>query len=241
MNEKQKPVAIITGAGSGIGRAITLALASEGFRLGLVGRTASRLEETKQLAEAKCHHDEGMIVIPADVGDPKQSSLIVDRTLRSFGRVDVLINNAALGPMLPLSEPDEAVLLETFEVNLFGPMRMTAKLWPVFLEQGSGCVINISSVATIDPFPGLSIYAAAKAGLESLTRSIHNEGHEQGIKAYAIAPGAVETQMLRSLLTVEQLPTEKTLTPEDIASVVVECVLGQRDQEIGKTIVVPSP
>lgn len=241
MNDEQHPVAIITGAGSGIGRAITLALAREGYRLGLVGRTASRLEETKQLAEAKLHHDAELIVIPADVGDPRQPTVIVDRTLRSFGRVDVLINNAALGPMLPLSEPDEVVLLETFEVDLFGPMRMMASLWPVFLEQGSGCVINISSVATIDPFPGLSIYAAAKAGLESLTRSIHNEGREQGIRAFAIAPGAVETQMLRSLLTVEQLPTEKTLAPEDIASVVVACVLGQRDQERGKTIVVPSP
>lgn len=241
MADAHQPVAIITGAGSGIGRAITLALAREGYRLGLVGRTATRLEETRQLAEAKIHHHAEMIVIPADVGDPQQPAVIVDRTLRSFGRADVLINNAALGPMLSVSEPDEKALLETFEVDLFGPLRLTAKLWPVFLEQGSGCVINISSVATIDPFPGLSIYAAAKAGLESLTRSIHNEGAGQGIRAFAIAPGAVETDMLRSLLSVEELPKEKTLAPEDIARVVAQCLKGDRDGEAGQTIVVPSP
>ncbi len=241
MSEPKQDVAIVTGAGSGIGRAIAIMLAKQNYRLALVGRTTSKLEETRLLAEAKLHEAVEMTVIPSDVGDPGQPTVIVDRTLRAFGRVDVLINNAASGPIQPVEVSDEEALHRTFEVDLFGPMRLVARLWPVFLDQAAGCVINISSMATIDPFPNLSIYAAAKSGLESLTRSIHNEGAGHGIRAFAIAPGAVETDMLRTLVTMEDLPTEKTLAPEDVARVVVDCVFGRKDEQMGQTIVLPSP
>ncbi|MCZ6835277.1 MAG: SDR family NAD(P)-dependent oxidoreductase [Planctomycetota bacterium] len=235
LNENERPVAIVTGAGSGIGRAISLRLAAAGHRLVLIGRTMSRLEETQGLLESQA------LVISADLGKSDQPARIVEATLEAVGRVDVLINNAASGPYKPIEETTDTDLHDTFEVDLFGPMRLVTKLWPHFTAQGSGCVVNISSMAAASPFPGLSVYAAAKSGLESLTRSIFNEGDQLGIRAYSIAPGAVETDMLRGILSKDQLPTENTLDPDDVAKVVVECVHGEREADRGKTILMPSP
>jgi NAD(P)-dependent dehydrogenase (short-subunit alcohol dehydrogenase family) len=96
-------------------------------------------------------------------------------------------------------------------------------------------------MSTVDPFPGLAIYAASKAALESLARSIKNEGHAYNIKAFNIAPGAVETLMLRSFIDESALPRDKTLSPEAVATVIADCVTGQRDAENGTTIILPSP
>ena len=234
MTQSTYPVAIITGAGSGIGRAIAIALAKENYRIALVGRREDPLEETGQLIQAKLHNGIEALVIASDVGEPDQAAVIVDRTLRAFGRVDLLVNNAASGPCAPVERIDDDELRQTFEIDLFGPMRLTARLWDVYRDQGGGCVINISSMATIDPFPGLSIYAAAKSGLESLTRSTHNEGAALGINAYAIAPGAVETAMLRSLLSEDELPRERTLDPDEIAGIVVQCATRRRESDRGQ-------
>ena len=241
MTSEDSPVAIITGAGSGIGRAISLHLAGENHRLVIVGRTESTLRETRDLINSDHNPSPEILIVTSDIGVPDQPAIIVEQVMSRFGRVDVLINNAASGPLAPVEELDEQELHQTFEVNLFGPMRLISCLWPVFLEQGSGCVINISSMATVSPFPGLSIYAASKSGLESMTRSIHNEGADKGITAWSIAPGAVETSMLRSLISREDLPTEMTLSPDDVARVVVDCVLGRRCEPAGSVIVLPSP
>lgn len=241
MEVDHHPATVITGAGSGIGRATALMLAMEGHHLALVGRTGSKLEETEKLIQAKLHDGARTVIVPADVGDPHAPAVIVDHALRAFGRVDALVNNAGVGPYKPIAETDEDDLHHTFEVDLFGPIRLVARLWNVFLEQGGGCVVNVSSMATVDPFPGLSVYAAAKAGLESLTRSIHNEGSQQGIAAYSVAPGAVETDMLRGIFSTEVIAESQTLEPEDVARVVVDCVLGRREAEKGRTILVPSP
>ncbi|MCH7547313.1 MAG: SDR family oxidoreductase [Planctomycetes bacterium] len=241
MTLENSPVALITGAGSGIGRAISLQLAGENHRLALVGRTESKLRETRDLINDNHNPAPEILIVTSDLGASDQPARIVEQIMRRFGRVDVLINNAASGPLAPVEKLDEHALHQAFEVNLFGPMRLISCLWPVFLDQGAGCVVNISSMATVSPFPGLSIYAASKSGLESMTRSIHNEGADQGITAYSIAPGAVETSMLRNLISREELPTKMTLSPEAVARVVVECVLGRRAEPAGSVIVLPSP
>jgi len=241
MAVSSQPAAIITGAGSGIGRAIAARLAEAGWRVALVGRTESKLLETASIIRARQSRDSDTLVIVADVGDPAQPGRIIDHALRAFSRVDGLVNNAAVGPLKPLAETTESDLRLTFETDLFGPVRLVARLWRVFIEQGGGCVVNISSMATVSPFPGLSVYAMAKSGLESLTRSIHNEGHERGITAYSIAPGAVETPLLRSIFSESQIPRDRTLDPDAVASVAVECLLGRRPEDRGRVIILPSP
>ena len=234
-------MAIVTGAGTGIGREISAQLAEAGYRVVLVSRSQAHLESTTNEIKERLSEPPKMLIVPADLTDQQQALSIVDQTMNELGRVDVLVNNAAVAPTLPIEETTGDVLSQTFSLNIYAPALLVASLWKVFQQQASGCIVNISSMATIDPFDGLSIYAASKAALESLTRSIVNEGRPWGISAYAIAPGAVETPMLRTLLSKEELPSEKTLSPAAVAKVVLQCVMGRRCDDLGRTIVLPSP
>jgi NAD(P)-dependent dehydrogenase (short-subunit alcohol dehydrogenase family) len=235
------PVAMITGAGSGIGRATALQLARRGWRLGLLGRRRETLEATADLIAAHVAVPQPQIILPADVALASETNSAVDQVAARFGRVDALVNNAALPHLAPVHETTDEQYRMVFEANVVGPAHLVARLWPFFVSQAGGTIVNISSMATMDPYPGLGAYAASKAALESLTRSIANEGRSLGIRAFAIAPGAVETPMLRSIFSVQQIPPARTLEPDAIAKVIVECVLGEHHDDSGKVIYVRSP
>ena len=229
------PVAIVTGAGSGIGRETCLMLAEEGYALALVGRREHKLQEVRaEIADSAVAQETQ--VIAADLADPSSAKAIVTETLDRWGRIDCLVNNAGSLEMATIEETTDDLLQSTFEVNTFSPARLIAASWPIFLRQEHGCVVNVSSMATKDPFPGLSVYAAAKSAVESLTRSVMNEGRSMGIMAYAVAPGAVETPMLRSLWNEDELPPSQAMAPDKIARVIVDCIMGRREQDLGLTI-----
>lgn len=231
------PVAIVTGAGGGIGCSICIELAKAGYRIALVGRSKTSLQAAVNEIAVCVSDVPETLVIPADLSDNLQAAHIVRTTYQHWGRIDALINNAAACPDFPIGQTTIQELHGVFAINYFGPALLVAELWPIFIQQDSGCVINISSIATVDPFPGLSMYAATKAAMESLTRSIINEAGDTNITSYSIAPGAVETSMLRSLISIEDLPTDKTLNPATVASVVLDCAIGRRSSDNGKTIV----
>jgi NAD(P)-dependent dehydrogenase (short-subunit alcohol dehydrogenase family) len=229
----EQPVAIVTGAGSGIGRATALMLAERDYRLTLVGRRPEPLLEVSKTIGEKC-----CLVIPADVGQAGECEQIVGRTHRQFGRIDVLVNNAGFAPLLAIDHTPPDILDEIFRVNALGPAYLTHFAWPIFVDQKRGRIVNISTLGTIDPFAGFFGYAAAKAAVNLMAKSCAKEGRAPGIKAFAIAPGAVETQMLRANFSEAKLPKSKTLPPERIAAVILECIDGKRDAENGGTIVV---
>ncbi|MGP1309461.1 MAG: SDR family NAD(P)-dependent oxidoreductase [Phycisphaerales bacterium] len=234
-----RPVAIVTGAGSGIGLASARGLAGAGFDLLLVGRREGPLRaaiEGIRAETAAC----AALAFPADVAETANARRIVDACLDRFGRIDCLVNNAGLAPLLPIDRTTPEVLHEVFAVNAVGPGALIAACWPTFLAQRSGRVVNISTMGTADPFPGFFAYAAAKAAVNSFARSIAKEGAEHGVRGFAIAPGAVETPMLRALFDEQAIPREATLTPETIAAIVVECATGARDAESGATIFAPN-
>ncbi len=250
MTTSSTPVAFITGAGSGIGRAIAIQLAAHQFRLALVGRRLDALEETGQIiTEASSTGDSpsSWIAISADITDPDQIADAITATDERFSRLDVLINNAGFAPLATPDESDPELIRVVFEINALAPTWAVAAVWPIFQRQGSGCVVNISSMATQDPFPGLFAYAAAKGSVNVLAKAcvasgqVFTESGGSGVRAFAIAPGAVETDMLRSILTEDQLPKDATLSPEAVAEVVCQCVLGKCDDQIGQTIPIPSP
>jgi NAD(P)-dependent dehydrogenase (short-subunit alcohol dehydrogenase family) len=223
--------ALITGGGTGIGRATALRLAEAGYQVALVGRTASSLDETGGLIRDRDRRCKPPLIIVADVASDGQARTIVDQVVAEWGRLDALINNAAMLGTAMIRDADRASVQSLFATNVFGPLALIASAWPAFERQESGCVVNISSAATMDPYPGLGLYGASKCALEGLTRAINNEGNSIGIRGFTIAPGAVETAMLRSLVSPAKLPSENILQPDDVARVVVDCVLGRRDAE----------
>jgi NAD(P)-dependent dehydrogenase (short-subunit alcohol dehydrogenase family) len=130
MNER--PVALITGAGSGIGREIARQLHARGFSLTLVGRTRAKLDETAQGLGGET------LTIACDVADSERAAACVDRTIERFGRLDVLVNNAGIAPVVPIAETTEELLEEVFFANTFGPAFLITRAWPIFVAKKSG-------------------------------------------------------------------------------------------------------
>lgn len=224
-------VAIITGAGRGIGRATALELARRGYRLALAARGALDLDETARLAG-------GALCVPTDVTDPEQVDRLVGLTLERFGRIDAVVNCAGLAPVRSIAEMSPAEWREVIETNLSAPFYLTRAAWPAFERQRGGAVVNVSSAAARDPFPGFAAYGAAKAGLNLFGLAAAREGAPFGVRVHTIAPSAVETSMFRKIMKPEQYPSEKTLDPADLARMIAMCVTGELRYTSGETIYV---
>ena len=229
------PVAIITGAGRGIGRATARELAGLGYRLSLAARDARSLDETSSLASS----DAGTcLALATDVTDPDQVDRLVRRTLDLFGRIDAVVNNAGLAPVRKIAEMSVAEWRAVIETNLSAAFYLCRAAWPTFEKQGGGVVVNVSSAAARDPFPGFAAYGAAKAGLNLFGLSAAREGEPINVRVHTIAPAAVETGMFRALMTPEQYPPEKTLDPAELARMIALCVTGELRSTSGETIYV---
>jgi NAD(P)-dependent dehydrogenase (short-subunit alcohol dehydrogenase family) len=226
------PVAVITGAGSGIGRATALRLAPT-HRLVLVGRTPAPLQHLAGELQAAGHE---ALVIPSDVSDYSQVDAMVAQVIAHWQRVDVLVNAAGMAPSAPLATlpPDQwhAIL----NANLSSAFYTTRAVWPHMSLKGGGAIINISSRAAKDPFPGLGAYAVAKIGVNMLSLVTAREGEAVGIRVVAIAPGAVDTPMFQNLVGKENVHSEQILHPDDVAAAVAEVVSGSLRHCSGDTI-----
>jgi len=239
MNESASPIAVITGAGSGIGLATARLLADSGWTIVLAGRREQVLREAASTlpAPAGAAH----LVVATDVAERSSCGALIERTIAAFGRIDALVNNAGHAPLVPIARHTPEMVREVFAINAIGAADLILAVWPHMSRRKSGRIVNVSSIATVDPFPGFFAYAAAKASVELMVKSIAKEGASAGIRGFAVAPGAVETPMLRSIIPEKSLPKSKALAPETVARVIADCVLGARDGESGRTILVPSP
>lgn len=234
------PVTIVTGAGSGIGFATARRLAAAGHRLALVGRTLSKLRDAAaSIREA--HPSIEVEVLEADLGDPAAARSVIPRAAARFGRIDHLVNAAGIAPLAPIETTDLGLLERTFAVNTFGPALLIAAAWPLMTRQRSGCIVNVSTIGTSDPFAGFFAYAASKSALDSLTRSVANEGRRHGIRAFAVNPGAVETPLLRLNFPEKMVPHSRTLSADAVAATIVDCLEGRRSEPSGTCIPMPSP
>ena len=180
-------------------------------------------------------------VCESDVGDEGGGAGVVEAAVGSFGRLDALVNNAGYAPLKPIAELSREEYERSMAVNVYGPAEAIAAAWGVFERQhsageGGGRVVHVTTLGTADPFPGFAAYAAAKAGAGSLIRSVKNEGASIGVLGFAVAPGAVETAMLRGLFDESMVPTEMCLSPDEVGALVAACAAGERDAENGKTI-----
>lgn len=228
--------AIITGAGTGIGFATARRLGAKGWAVALAGRRREQLEHAAAALREAGSAPERVVVHPCDVADAASVRSLVADAHRRFGRVDALVNNAGVAALVPIDKGGPDFLRDVFAVNALGPAYAIAAVWPIMRAQGGGVIVNVSTIGTLDPFPGFFAYAGAKSAVNSFARSCAKEGAALGIRAFAVAPGATDTPMLRSMFDETALPPSHCLHAEDVAAVIVECVEGGRDAENGGTI-----
>ena len=226
-------VAVITGAGRGIGRAIALAYAQEGANLVLAARSTEALEETRMLVEKLGSE---ALVVPTDVQLEDNVQNLVQQTIKHFGKVDVLVNNSGItGPSAPLWEVAPQDWAETFAVNVTGTYLCCRGFLPHMIERRSGSVIMIGSVAGKRPLLGRTPYASSKMAMVGMARTLAWETGPYGIRVNVISPGPVEGERIEWVIgkqaevrgiSVEQArhqftrdsPLGRLIPPDDIAS-----------------------
>lgn len=187
-HSREGRVAVVTGAGGGIGGAITLALAKEGWTVFAVGRRVAPLEALAQSTE-------NIRPLAADVTLDEDRRRIVRTSLETRGRLDLLVNNAGAFGLTPVEEMDEATLNRMLSVNLSAPLLLIGQALAA-LTASRGIIINVTSTMAHKPAPGILGYAAGKAALEHATRCLALELAPKGIRVLAVSPGPVETGVL---------------------------------------------
>lgn len=186
-------VALITGAGRGIGRAIALAYAREGAKLALAARSESELEEA---VSAVAHSGSEAIAVRTDVTSQAGTERLARRVVERFGRIDVLVNNAGIsGPVGPLQDNDIAEWVDTINVNLTGTFLVCRAVVPVMIGQGGGKIINLSGAGVANAWSNMSAYCSSKAAVVRLTEVLAQELEGKGIAVNALGPGSVHTSM----------------------------------------------
>ena len=194
MTEHQK-VAVVTGAGSGIGKAVALALAGEGYAVVLAGRRAENLERAAREAHA---NDSRVLAVPTDVTDPESVRALFDRTVDAFGRIDLLFNNAGVGaPGVPLDELTVDQWRSVVDTNLTGAFLCTQQAFRLMKSQTpkGGRIINNGSISAYVPRPQSAPYTATKHAITGLTRSTSLDGRPHDIACGQIDIGNAETEL----------------------------------------------
>lgn len=207
----------MTGGSSGVGLATAITLAGNGYTVAICGRRKELLDSAVSQLDG-----DGHLALEADLCSGEQAVSFARSVLERFGRVDVLVNNAGMAPLSPLEEVTDEQFEDTLSLNVRSIFYLTREFWPVMKEQGSGTVVNVSSLAAVDPFPGFSVYGASKAWVDLFAKALGAEGAELGIRVCSIRPGAVETPLLRSLFP--DFPAEQCVSPQDVADVIAACI-----------------
>lgn len=204
----QGKAALITGGSSGIGQATAVALAREGVKIVITGRSASGLEETA--AQVKAAGGETR-VLEADLMDPDAIEPLVADAASAFGRLDYIANNAGFqGEVNPLADQRLESYEEVFAINVRAPFLVMKYAIPNLLKQGRGAIVNVASGGGLVGVPGASVYCASKHAVMGLTKVAAIEYAKQGVRVNAVNPGGVDTPMLRKFF--DSIPDEDERT-----------------------------
>ena len=208
-------IAVITGAGRGIGKSTALLYASEGAKVALIARNQTQLEEVaSQIADLKGE----CLVLPTDVANEDEVGACFDQVLNHFGGIDILINNAGVLRNGTFLDTPLEVWEQLLKVNLQGVILCTRAALPLMVAQGSGKIINVASGAGQRGLPGGSAYAASKAAVIALGASLAGEVESNGIQVNTICPGPIDTEMQTvSAQRLIKQKTSKLLPPDDVA------------------------
>ena len=237
-------VAIVTGASRGIGRSIAETYADAGAEVVLASRKQAALDE---VADAIAERGGQALAVAAHSGDKAALQALVERTLEHFGRLDVLVNNAATNPHFGrLLDADDSYWHKTIEVNLLGNVWLSQAAVEAMRASGGGKIVNVASIAGLNPGNFQGIYSVTKAGVISLTKTLAVELGHDNIQVNAIAPGLVKTRFAKVLWENEDLlqpvlartPVGRIGDPEDIAGIAHYLASAASDYMTGEVIVV---
>lgn len=249
MNPNQKrllgKVAIITGAAQGQGKAAALRFAQEGAHV--VCFDIQPAEKIQRVVDEIQKLGSDGIAVQGDVSRGADLDKCVDSTIKKFGRIDILVNCAGIVILKPFLEQTEADYDRIMDVNLKGPFLFTQKVIPQMLKQGKGRIINYSSIDAFVGEENNAAYVASKGAIKSLTNTLALEFAAKGINVNAIAPGQIDTPMLRQFTDghpeveewmIKNTPARRIGRPEDTAAAAVWLALDETDFIHGSTLVV---
>jgi NAD(P)-dependent dehydrogenase (short-subunit alcohol dehydrogenase family) len=199
----QGKVALITGASKGIGESMARLMAAAGAKVIVSSRKQEALDALAADIQAQGGEATG---IAANVGDMGQVHMLVEKTVASYGGVDILVNNAVSNPVFgPVVECDTAAFDKIMDVNVKAPFELGKLLYPVMKSRGGGSVINISSIGGLSPEPHLGIYSVSKSALIMLTKVMAKEWGRDNIRVNAICPGLIQTKFSQALWQNEEI------------------------------------
>ena len=235
-------IALVNGASRGIGEAIAHGLAKSGATVVLSSR---KLESVQAVADAIEKSGGKAVAKTCHAGHLDEIEVLMGFVRDEFGRLDILINNAATNPHHgPAAELSPGAFDKTVDVNLKGPYYMMSFAIPLMLENGSGAIVNVASIAALMSLPGQAVYSMTKAGLISLTKSFAKEYGKQGIRVNAILPGVIDTQLAQALIEdpgiqkmLARLPVPRAGQPEDMVAGVLYLVSDEAAYTTGTTLV----
>ena len=207
--ELAERVALVTGGGTGIGKAVAWAMAREGARVALAARDARRLEAVAEELRAEGHE---ALAVAVDVRDPAGIRDCVHAIRERWGHVHILVNNAGVSGMTPMDGEDDGLWRAIVDTNLTGVYLLTKEVLRIMSDDGRGRIINMSSVLGKFGVPGYAAYCASKHGLIGFTRALALELVSRGITVNALCPGWVDTEMSRA--GIEQIAAQQGTDPE---------------------------
>ena len=209
-------VAIVTGAGRGIGRTIALTLARSGAHVSLVARTDTELHAVRAEIEA---FPGSAIALPADVASEAEVVKVVRRTVELFGRLDIVVNNAGVGIFGPLAETTAEQWDRQMAVNARGPFLLCREAIPFLQQQDQSFIVNIASVVGVKGYINQAAYSASKHALVGMSQSLAKEVQRDGIRVHVLCPGGVDTQMVTQARP--DLDRSVLIQPQEIADIVL--------------------
>ncbi len=245
MNEDStRKVAIVTGASSGIGEATTYGLAEAGFDVALLARSEEKIDHMAHDLEGR---GRGAIAIRTDVTRRDQVKAAVAATLRRFGRLDLLVNNAGIMPLSFMKNLHEDEWERMIDVNIKGVLNGIGAVLPGMIEQRSGHIINVSSVAGMQLFPSAAVYCATKFAVEAITEGLRLElTRECNIRTTSVRPGAVATNLISTITDpevfemFESSPSFEAIQPVDIANAIVYAATRPENVSVTEIVVRPT-